>query len=80
MHRFLSCLLGALLVLPSAASAQDAVKSLPQAYKVQFENPFVRVVRVHYDAGAKLPTHTHGAGTTAYIYLNDSDEIGRAHV
>lgn len=56
MHRFLSCLLGALLVLPSAASAQDAVKSLPQAYKVQFENPFVRVVRVHYDAGAKLPT------------------------
>ena len=79
MHRVLSYLLGTVLVLPAAAAAQDPVKTLPQAYKVQFENAFVRVVRVHYDAGAKLPTHTHGAGTTAYIYLNDSDGIVFRH-
>ena len=37
---------------------QDPTTSLPHAYKVQFENDYVRVVRVHYDAGAR-PEHTH---------------------
>ena len=36
------------------AFAQDPTKSLPDAYKVEFENDYVKVVRVHYDAGAKL--------------------------
>jgi len=54
---------------------QDPTKTLPDAYKVEFENDYVRVVRVHYDAGAKLAEHTHPAGTTVYIYLNDSDGV-----
>ena len=41
---------------------QDPTTSLPDAYKVQFENDYVRVVRVHFDAGAKLPEHTHPGG------------------
>jgi quercetin dioxygenase-like cupin family protein len=59
---------------------QDPTASLPHAYKVQFENEYVRVVRVHYDAGAKLPEHTHAAGTTAYVYLNDSEGVVFSHV
>ena len=58
---------------------QDPTKSLPDAYKVQFENDYVKVVRVHYDAGAKLADHTHPAGTTVYLYLNDSEGVVFAH-
>jgi len=56
-------------------AAQDPITAVPEAYKLQFENEVVRVVRVHYAAGAKLPEHTHPAGTTAYVYLNDSDGV-----
>ena len=61
------------------AVGQDPTKTLPDAYKVAFENDYVRVVRVHYDAGAKLPEHTHPAGTTVYVYLNDSDGVTFSH-
>ena len=46
---------------------------------MQFDNDYVRVVRVHYDAGAKLPDHTHPAGTTVYVYLNDSEGVTFSH-
>src|SRR5688572_13220881 len=65
------------LVLP--LSAQDPTKTLPESYTVQLDNDHVRIVRVHYDAGAKLPEHTHPAGTTAYVYLNDSDGVVFRH-
>lgn len=58
-----------------AGALQDPTKTLPDAYKVQFENDHVRVVRVHYEAGAKLADHAHAAGTTIYVYLNDSDGV-----
>lgn len=64
-------------VLP--ISAQDPTKTLPEAYKVQLDNSHVRVVRVHYAAGAKLPEHEHPAGTTVYVYLNDSEGVVFAH-
>jgi len=60
---------------PGTASAQDPLTTLPDAYKAQLENDWVKVVRVHYAAGAKLPDHTHPAGTTAYVYLNDSEGV-----
>jgi len=56
-------------------AAQDPLTTIPEAYQVQFENDWVKVVRVHYAAGVKLPDHTHPAGTTAYVYLNDSDGV-----
>ena len=61
------------------ASAQDPTNTLPDAYRVQFDNDYVRVVRVHYDAGARLPEHTHPPGTTVYVYLNDSDGVVFRH-
>ena len=65
--------------LVMAGMVQDPAKSLPDAYKVQFENDYARVVRVHYAAGAKLPDHTHPAGATLYVYLNDSDGVVFKH-
>jgi hypothetical protein len=46
---------------------------------VQFDNEYARVVRVHYDAGVKLPEHEHPAGTTVYVYLNDSEGVVFRH-
>jgi quercetin dioxygenase-like cupin family protein len=63
-----------------AGVMQDPTTSLPGSYMVDFENDYVRVVRVHYDAGAKLAEHTHPAGTTAYVYLNDSEGVVFSHV
>jgi len=63
----------------TAALAQDPTETLPQSYKVELDNAYVRVVRVHYDAGAKLPEHTHPGGTTLYVYLNDSEGIVFTH-
>ena len=64
----------------ATAAAQDPTTTLPDAYKVELDNPYVRVVRVHYDAGAKLPEHTHPEGTTLYVYLSDSDGVVFQHV
>lgn len=72
-------MLGCAAALAVAAAAQDPLKTLPDSYKVQFENAHVKVVRVHYDAGAKLPDHTHPAGTTVYVYLNESDGVTFRH-
>ena len=64
-------------VLP--ISAQDPTKTLPEWYRVQLDNEYVRVVRAYYPAGAKLPEHTHPGGTTVYVYLNDSEGVVFRH-
>lgn len=71
----------AFVALASAVpvAAQDPTKSLPDSYQVQLENAYVKVVRVHYGAGATLPDHTHPAGTTVYVYLNDSEGVVFRH-
>src|SRR5689334_10028215 len=73
MTRFVAA---AALVL---AGAQDPIKTLPDNYKVVLDNEFVRVVRVHYDAGAILPDHVHPAGNTVYVYLSESDGVVFKH-
>ena len=69
----------ALTALAMAGVMQDPTKSLPDSYAVELENDHVKVIRVHYDAGARLADHTHPAGTTAYVYLNDSDGVVFRH-
>jgi hypothetical protein len=54
----------------AAATALDPVKVDPQHYKVAFENEFVRVLRVHYDAHEKGQTHEHILNRIV-VYLND---------
>jgi len=69
----------AIASVAAGVSAQDPTKSLPDSYSVVLENDYVLVVRAHYDAGAKLAEHTHSAGTTAYLYLNDSEGVVFQH-
>jgi len=59
--------------------AQDAVTAVPGSYARQFENDWVRIVRVHYPPYAKLPTHMHPAVACAYVYLNDSGPVVFKH-
>jgi hypothetical protein len=66
---------------PTAASpAQDPLVIAPQAYKLQFENDWVRVVRVHYAPLEKLPAHDHPKRRTIFIYLNDGGPVRFKHV
>jgi hypothetical protein len=70
----------ALVMGSSVVVGQDAVKTLPDNYSIQFENEYVRVTRVHYPAKVQLPAHTHTSLPTAYVYLNDSGPVAFKHV
>ncbi len=48
-----------ILVWSASALAQDAVKADPTHYKVVFENPSVRVLRIDYAPGSKSTMHQH---------------------
>jgi hypothetical protein len=61
-------------------AAQDAVSTLPDSYATQFENEWVRVVRVYYAPQAKLPAHTHNALPAAYVYLSDGGPVLFKHI
>jgi hypothetical protein len=61
-------------------AAQDPLTSLPESYSKQFENDWVRVVRVHYAPHAKLPAHAHNALPAAYVYLNDGGPVLFKHI
>lgn len=63
----------------SNALAQDPATVLPKAYKLQFENQWVKVTRVHYDPYEKLPSHQHTLYPAAYVYLNDSGPVVFKH-
>lgn len=64
-----------LLLCAAAAFGQDPLKVAPQAYKLQFENEWVKVTRVHYGPRAKVPLHEHTRWPAAYVYLNDAGPI-----
>ncbi len=63
-----------------SATAQDPLKALPENYKLQFENEWVKVTRVYYPAQAKLAAHQHTQLASAYVYLNDSDPVIFKHI
>jgi hypothetical protein len=67
-------------LLTSQAMAQDPVTALPQAYKLQFENEWVKVTRVHYAPHEKLPPHQHTQSASAYVYLNDGGPVVFKHI
>jgi hypothetical protein len=73
-------ILATVLLLAAPALAQDPVKVAPQAYKLDFENDWVKVLRVHYAAKEKIPEHDHPATAAAYVYLNDSGPVIFRHV
>jgi quercetin dioxygenase-like cupin family protein len=68
--------LAAVFCAPVALRAQeDGLIALPNVYRVQFENDWVRVVRVNVPAGANLAPHSHPPGLMLHIYFNDADPI-----
>ena len=72
--------LALLCVFTVQTAAQDPIKTLPQAYKLQFENEWVKVTRVHYAPNEKLPAHRHTQTASAYVYLNDSGPVVFKHI
>ena len=51
-----------LIVLCTAAHAQDPVKTSPQYYKVLIDNDEVRVLEYHLKPGETEPMHSHARG------------------
>jgi hypothetical protein len=62
-----------------AISAQDPTKAAPDAYKLQFENAFIKILRVHYAPHSKVPVHDHSRFPAAYVYLVNSGPIRFVH-
>lgn len=57
----------------------DPVVTLPDSYKLQFENEWVKVTRVTYAPYAKLPEHAHTTWPAAYVYLSDAGPVIFSH-
>jgi hypothetical protein len=57
----------------------DPVVTLPDSYKLQFENDWVKVTRVTYAPYAKLPAHAHTTWAAAYVYLSDAGPVIFSH-
>lgn len=55
--------------------SKDPLKVAPQAYKLEFENEWVRVMRVRYGAREKIAEHYHTERASAYVYLNDAGPV-----
>jgi quercetin dioxygenase-like cupin family protein len=68
-----------LLCWPLALSAQDPTKAAPDAYKLQLENAWIKVLRVSYAPHSRIPVHDHSRYPAAYIYLSDSGPIHFIH-
>jgi len=79
MKKFI--VLPAILTLLSLTGfGQDPTKVAPDAYKLEFENEWVKVTRVHYAPHVKIPAHDHTETGAAYIYLNDSGKVIFKHI
>lgn len=69
-----------LTLLSLTGLGQDPTKVAPDAYKLEFENEWVKVTRVHYAPHVKIPAHDHTETGAAYIYLNDSGKVIFKHI
>ena len=68
------------MALGGPAAAQEGATALPNNYKVQFENAWVKVTSVRYEPMQKLAPHTHTPNPSAYVYLNDGPPVIFRHV
>jgi hypothetical protein len=64
-------LLGLATILPAQVAPSDAI--------LEFENPLVRVVRVHYRPHQKTAMHDHPATPTVFVYLTDGGRLRISH-
>jgi len=80
MKRSLLLLALTTCALFGTVSAQDPLKVAPQAYKLELENEWVMVTRVHYSPYEKIPEHYHTERPSAYVYLNDGGPVIFKHI
>jgi hypothetical protein len=73
-------LIAILCLCTTLAPAQDPLKVAPQAYKLIFENEYVKVVRVYYAPREKVVAHEHTPNASAYVYLNDGGPVLFNHI
>jgi len=69
-----------LSIIASNTVAQDPFKAAPGAYKLQFENDWVTVARVHYGPHEKIPAHDHPKSGTVFVYLKDGGPVRFQHL
>lgn len=62
-----------------AQPPQDGLVAYPDVYTVQFENAYVRLIRVRLPGNAILREHTHPAGIMLHVYFNDADPVQFNH-
>jgi hypothetical protein len=70
----------ALFALAVLACAQQPYSTLPKNYTLEFENQWVRISRVKYSPGDRLPVHSHPSIPTVYVYLTDGGPIRFTHI
>jgi hypothetical protein len=63
----------------TTVTAQDPLIVSPSAYRLEFENAWVKVVRVTYGPKAVIAPHFHTERASAYVYLNDGGPIQFKH-
>jgi hypothetical protein len=63
----------------AARATQDPLIVSPDAYRLEFENAWVKVVRVVYGPKAVIAPHFHTERASAYVYLNDGGPIVFKH-
>jgi hypothetical protein len=61
------------------ARAQDPLVTLPNNYRLVFDNSDVAVIHAHYGAHEKIPVHDHPSVATVFVYLNNSGEVRIDH-
>jgi hypothetical protein len=59
------------LLILAAISQTDAI--------TEFENPWVRIVRVHYSPHEKTAVHDHPSTPTVYVYVTDGGRLRLSH-
>jgi predicted metal-dependent enzyme (double-stranded beta helix superfamily) len=70
----------AVLALVASAFAQDPLTTLPDNYKLVFDNPALAIIHVHYEPHEQVPVHDHSKFATVYVYLSDSGPVRFSHV
>lgn len=79
MYRFLYSV-ALVCLLATGVFAQDPLVVAPQNYKLELENDWVKVVRVHYGPREKVAAHDHTQTGAAYVYLNDCGPVIFKHI
>ena len=66
-------------LVAGAVWAQSPFEIAPQTYHLDFENEYVRIVRVTLAAHETVPVHDHPSTPTVYVYTQDGGPIRFTH-